>query len=121
VGLNPVYPFRMKSKFVVKFLLALAFGAAVGQRVHMDQEKWHRLGREAFLAYQANQFDHNMMAPAVGLMVFCAIFALGLGALYEGLAFAGVKLISRISPEESLGPGVSSKTEEQSPLSPPAP
>ena len=97
----------MKSKLVVKFLLALAFGSVLGQFIHIDHEKWLRLGREAFLTRQANQFDHDMMAPAAGIIVFCAIFALGLFALYEGIAFAAVKLVCRFWPAKSSAPGIS--------------
>jgi uncharacterized membrane protein YqgA involved in biofilm formation len=95
----------MKSKLVVKFLLALAFGSVLGEFIHLDHEKWLRLGREAFLTHQANQFDHDMIAPAVGVIVFCAIFALGIFTLYEGIAFAAVKLVSRALPPKTPAPG----------------
>jgi hypothetical protein len=87
----------MKSKLVIKFLLALTFGAVFGLLVHQDQEKWHRLGREAFLSYQSNQFDQHQ-ATAAGVIIFCAIFALGLYSLYEGVAFAILKLVARGQP-----------------------
>ena len=97
----------MKSKLVIKFLLALTFGAVFGLLVHADQEKWHRLGREAFLAYQSNQFDQHT-ATAAGVIIFCAIFALGLYSLYEGVAFAILKVVTRILPERPSSPGVPS-------------
>ena len=100
-----VYPDRMKSKLVIKFLLALAFGAVFGQLVHLDQEKWQRLGREAFLANQANQFDHHTTTVA-GVMIACAIFALGLFAFYEGVAFAFLKLVARTQPQKPSIPTV---------------
>jgi uncharacterized membrane protein YqgA involved in biofilm formation len=96
----------MKSKLVIKFLLALSFGAVFGQLVHLDQEKWHRLGREAFLANQANQFDQHSGATAA-VILFCAIFALGLYSFYEGLAFAILKLVTRILPPKPSIPTVS--------------
>jgi hypothetical protein len=92
-----VYPFRMKSKLVIKFLLALSFGAAFGELTHMNHEKWHQLGREAFLAHQANQFDQHATAAA-NLIVVGAIFALGFCAFYEGIAFAILKLVALILP-----------------------
>jgi hypothetical protein len=97
----------MKSKLVIKFLLALSFGAIFGQLVYLDQEKWHRLGREAFLAYQANRFDQHT-AAAAGVIIFCAIFALGLYSLYEGVAFAILKLVARVLPKKPASPGLSS-------------
>ena len=97
----------MKSKLVIKFLLALTLGTVFGQLVHLDQEKWQRLGREAFLSNQANQFDHHT-ATTAAIMIVCAIFALGLYSLYEGLAFAIVKLVARIVPGNPSSPGISS-------------
>jgi hypothetical protein len=96
----------MKSKLVVKFLLALALGSVLGEFIHMDHEKWLRLGREAFLTHQAMQFDHDLLTPAVGIMVFCAIFALGIFTLYEGIAFAVLKLVSRTEPPKAPAPNV---------------
>jgi len=101
--LHWVYPFRMKSKLVIKFLLALTFGAVFGLLVHQDQEKWHRLGREAFLAYQSNQFDQHT-ATAAGVIIFCAVFALGLYSLYEGVAFAILKLVTHVQTREPSAP-----------------
>jgi hypothetical protein len=98
----------MKSKIVVKFVLALAFGSVLGQFIHMDHEKWLRLGREAFLSDQAIKFDHDMLTPASGVIIFCAIFVLGIFALYEGIAFAAVKLVSRAVPQNTPASGVSS-------------
>jgi hypothetical protein len=97
----------MKSKLVIKFLLALSLGATFGLLVHLDQEKWHRLGREAFLAYQSNQFDQHT-ATAAGVIIFCAIFALGLYSLYEGVAFAILKVVTHVLPERPSSPGVPS-------------
>jgi hypothetical protein len=97
----------MKSKLVIKFLLALTFGAIFGLLIHLDQEKWHRLGREAFLAHQSSQFDNT--ASVGGLVIFCAVFALGMYSLYEGVAFAILKLVTRIqSREPSSRPELSS-------------
>jgi hypothetical protein len=95
------YSFLMRSHYVIKFLFAVASGALMGQLVHLSHLKWHVLGREAFLSYQANQFDRYMAKSdtGVGLMIFCAIFALGFGALYEGIAYAGAKLIAHFLDE----------------------
>lgn len=86
----------MKSKLVIKFLFALAAGALCGLLIHMDLAKWNRLGRDAFLSYQAHRFDNSIafLSPAAGLVICCAIFVLGFMALYEGVAFVGDKLIS---------------------------
>jgi hypothetical protein len=99
----------MKSKLVIKFLTAVTFGALFGQYIQTDHEKWHRLGREAFLSYQAHRFDHYMANPSAGTnyLVVCVILALGLGVLYEGVAFIGAKLISLFSRGKAPSPGIS--------------
>jgi hypothetical protein len=85
----------MKSKLIIKFLLLLASGALFGQFVQSDHDKWHRLGREAFLSNQAHRFDLYMANPGIGTKYFVVsvVFALGFGVLYEGIAYVGAKLI----------------------------
>jgi hypothetical protein len=104
------YALRMKSKLVIKCFIVVVFAVLLGEFIQLDYEKWHRLGREAFLTYQGHRFDLHMADPVHGpahLLVF-AMFALGWGALYEGVAFAGTKLVSRILPGKSPSPGISS-------------
>jgi hypothetical protein len=88
----------MKSKLIIKFLLLLTSGALFGQFVQSDHEKWHRLGREAFLSYQAHRFDLYMANPSTGTKYFVVgiVFALGFGVLYEGTAYVGAKLIDLV-------------------------
>ena len=80
----------MKSKIVIKFLLAIAFGALFGQYFHHGYEKWHQLGRDAFLTYEAQRFDTSMAVVSSGapIIIVCIIFGLGLATLYEALAFS---------------------------------
>jgi hypothetical protein len=89
----------MKPQLVIKFLFALASGTLMGYLVHLSHLKWNGLGREAFLSYQTSQFDRFMAKPdsGVGLIIVSTIFVLGLGALYEGTANAGAKLIDHFS------------------------
>jgi hypothetical protein len=100
----------MQSKLVIKFFIAVVFGALFGEVIQLDYEKWHRLGREAFLGYQGHRFDLYMAGPAHGAARFLvlAMFALGLAALYEGIAWVGVKLVSRVLLGKSTSLGVTS-------------
>jgi hypothetical protein len=102
-----MYAFGMKSSLAIKFLFAVLSGALMGRLIQLDHERWHRLGREAFLSYQASQFDRFMASPGtgVGLIVFCVILVVGLGALYEGVAFFGTRLVSHFSPGEGPSHG----------------
>jgi hypothetical protein len=85
----------MQSRFVIKFCVAAAIGVLGGLFVHADYERWHRLGREAFLSHEAHRFDLYMADPQLrvsALFVF-AVLALGFFALYEGLAYAVSKVM----------------------------
>jgi hypothetical protein len=79
----------MKSAYVIRFLLAIALGVLFGQYVQHDYEKWHALGRDAFLSYQGHRFDTYMAHPGVGVFHIAAatILVVGLVAFYEMAAF----------------------------------
>jgi hypothetical protein len=79
----------MKLTYVIRFLLAIALGVLFGQYVQHDYEKWHALGRGAFLSYQGHRFDTYMAHPGAGAfrIVVATILAVGLVAFYEMAAF----------------------------------
>jgi hypothetical protein len=63
-----------------------------------DYAKWHALGRDAFLADQANRFDQHIAHPAPGsldIMALTLTMVVFL-AMYEVAAFGGAKCISLI-------------------------
>jgi hypothetical protein len=47
----------MKAKLISKFLFAVSFGGLFGRYIQWDYERWHRLGRDAYLSNQAHRFD----------------------------------------------------------------
>jgi hypothetical protein len=75
----------MKLRYVIRFLLAIAFGVLLGQYVQRDYEKWHAQGRDAFLSYQGHRFDTFMAQPSAGVLhiVVATILVVGLVAFYE--------------------------------------
>ncbi|MGB8261942.1 MAG: hypothetical protein WCE75_16395 [Terracidiphilus sp.] len=75
----------MKPSLIVKGVLALLTGGLFGLYVQSDYEKWHRLGREAFIDYQEGRFDRFMASPHTGAVsvVIMALVVLGLAVLYE--------------------------------------
>src|SRR5580700_420865 len=80
-----IYPSPMKLRYVIRFLLAIAFGVLLGQYVQRDYEKWHAQGRDAFLSYQGHRFDTFMAQPSAGVLhiVVATILVVGLVAFYE--------------------------------------
>ncbi len=79
----------MRSRLVTNALLLIVGGGFFGFLIKADQDRWSRLGRDAFLSYQEKRFDLNMAHPGNTLVyvIVAAIFVLGLGALYEGVGF----------------------------------
>jgi hypothetical protein len=86
----------MNSRLVVKFFIAIASGAFLGELIQLNYMKWHQLGREAFLSYQGTQFDQHIANPGsvAGPIVFCVIAVLGLATSFEMAIYGGVKLAS---------------------------
>ena len=103
--LSLAYTIFMKYKIIIKFLIVLAVGAFYGKYMHTYYDKWHILGHDAFIAYQSHRFDHYMLTPmsSASLIITYAILVLGLGALYEGAAYAGAKLIDLLLQRKSSG------------------
>jgi protein-S-isoprenylcysteine O-methyltransferase Ste14 len=87
----------MKSAYAFKFLFVAAVGALFGALIHADAEKWHQLGKDAFLTYQAGKFAENMVSPGPLwlFIVFVIIFVAGVAACYEFCGLMGEKLLSR--------------------------
>jgi hypothetical protein len=87
----------MKSAYVFKFCFVAALGALCGTLIHADLEKWHTLGKDAFLTYQAGRYAQSMISPSpLWLMiVLVIIFVAGLAACYEFCGFMGEKLVAR--------------------------
>lgn len=88
----------MKSAYAFKFFLAVALGVLAGEAITRDYEKWHALGRDAYLAYESHRFDRYMAHPGPGAIhiLTLTLVLLGVFAVYEGFAFAGSKCVSLI-------------------------
>ena len=82
--------------FVSRMISALVCGLLFGRYIHHDYMKWNQRGRDAFLAFQANRFDHFMSPPhaawitvtAMSLVVilFLAVYelvALGISKMFR--------------------------------------
>jgi hypothetical protein len=78
-------------RIIAKLTIVVILGALIGESVNLDHQKWHRLGRTAFLSHQSQRFDKYIaipQSPAV-LILTSVIMAIFLCCVYEGLvAFA---------------------------------
>lgn len=89
----------MKSLYAIKLFFAVALGVLSGQAITRDYAKWHALGRDAFLAYQANRFDRSMAHPAPGALhvMTLTLLVVSLVAMYEVASFWGARCVSLIA------------------------
>ena len=89
----------MRPNILVRLLTSALLGALFGGYIAADRSQWFHLGRDAFLAYQARRFDIYMSRPntGIGSVVVTAILAIGLAVIYEFVAIAGEKLLTRSS------------------------
>jgi hypothetical protein len=87
----------MKTNIIVKLLLVLAFGCLFGLITQHTHEKWHRLGRAAYLTHESEWFDTKMAAPtnAAWQAIEWAAIACFIGAAYECTAYIGTSLLTR--------------------------
>jgi hypothetical protein len=83
----------MKNRIVPEAISAAILGIGVGVLVHHTHEKWHRLGREAFLGHEAQTFEklYSRQAPWPQELLIWTVVALVVFAVYKAL----VLLIAR--------------------------
>jgi hypothetical protein len=86
----------MKARIVAKLLLVLSMGSLFGAISWSTHEKWHRLGRAAYLDNQSKWFDAKMAGPTSALqpIVFWILVVLVTFIFYEGAALLIAKLAS---------------------------
>ena len=88
----------MKPVVLIRVLVASLVGVLAAWFVDHDYEKWHALGREAFLVEQAHRFDTRMDPPSTSSVVASGICGVLFVAVYEGVVAAITKLTSRAGP-----------------------
>jgi hypothetical protein len=83
----------MNSRVVIKGLAATSLGMVLSKSIDVDYERWHRLGRDVFLRYQAHRFDRYMAGhrSGMGRLTACIVGALVVCLLYEGLTYIGLE------------------------------
>lgn len=94
-GLN--HELHMKPHFVGRLVAMVLFGVLLAAGMHREHVQRGRLGREAFLAQQAERFDRHFAKPdpvAVELAVGLPLTA-GFLVAYELVAY-GVTKVARV-------------------------
>jgi len=97
----------MKTKCISELISALAIGALFALYSSATHQKWHRLGREAFLAHESQNFDklYANQASPVHLILIYTVITLSIFALYEGIAFVVTMALSAIAERSKTTQG----------------
>ena len=84
----------MKNRLIPELISAGLIGVGFGLFGNHLRQKWHLLGRDAFLAYESQYFERHYAGPESPLyrILIWTIVALITYAIYKGLA----ALIARI-------------------------
>ena len=86
----------MKNKIVPELISAAILGIVVGVFASRSHEKWHRLGRDAFLAHETQIFEnlYSRRAPWPHELLIWMMVALIAYALYKALALLIAKMVN---------------------------
>jgi H+/Cl- antiporter ClcA len=98
----------MKIEFNPSELLSvITIGVIGGLQANATNQKWHRLGRDAYLAYHSGYFDKHMASPSplIILIIAFAVVALLGFALYKGLVFVYSKILSTLPRKSDTAQG----------------
>ena len=94
----------MKIKIISELFSAAVLGALFGLWSNGLHQKWHRLGREAYLAHQSQNYDKVFANPAssMHLILIWVVIALIVFAIYKGIAFVVAKALSAFSDQDGI-------------------
>jgi hypothetical protein len=97
----------MKAKSISELISALAMGALFALFSSGMHQKWHRLGREAYLAHQSQNFDKLYANPVslLHLVLLWVGIVLPIFALYKGIAFVVAKALSALGEKSETAQG----------------
>lgn len=85
----------MKNRLVPEVVSAIILGIAIGVFANYTHEKWYRLGRESFLAHQAQIFEHlySRQVPWPSELLIWSLVALIAFAVFKALALLIEKIV----------------------------
>jgi hypothetical protein len=90
-----------RREFVSRVVAVLLFAFPMSLYIHYDFDRWNRLGREAFLAYESHRFDQSMAFPrSLGFtMTGTLIIVVGFFGVYE-LVVSAISAVARLLTRE---------------------
>ena len=97
----------MKRKVIPELISAVTIGTLFGFFANGTHEKWHRLGREALLAWESQYFDKHYATPepTIRVIITWVLIALIVFTLYKVFAFMAAKILSAFSGKSDAAQG----------------
>ena len=91
----------MNHRLASRLLTILLIGILFGVLINRDNEKWRRLGREAYIDHQLAEFNSNKAEPpSPAIMIIASvILSAFLFGLYELLVFLLSAAVRKLFPE----------------------
>ena len=103
----------MNRNLLARAIAVLILGILFASFIDRDRQKWHREGREAFLAHEGERFDRFISPPRsfsfTALSIGTTVLAFILVGLYEVIVIFASKLLKSVIPDldkPSGSPGV---------------
>jgi hypothetical protein len=105
-----------------RWIAMIVLGMLAGSYIHHDYERWSQRGREAFMAYQTQRFEHYMAVPRPlsVTMIGATFFTITVIAVYELIARLVSKLLDAGEPDLGGNQGQPSTQGTVGPNQPPA-
>jgi hypothetical protein len=97
----------VKVKGISELISSVSIGALFGLCSIELHQKWHGLGREAYLAHASQNFDKLYANPtsATHLILLWVLIALPVFALYKGIDYVVARLLSAIADKSETVQG----------------
>ncbi len=92
----------MKTKIISELFSVATIGSLCGLLFNGSHLKWHKLGREAFLAHESQYFDKTYLnpVPAVHVALAWLLIALFFYAIYKCIAVVTSKILCAITSKK---------------------
>jgi hypothetical protein len=89
----------MKRNISSELISVVTIGALWGLFTNRTHEKWHRLGREAFLAWESQYFDRHLAVPdsAINVCLIWVLTAIIVFTFYKVLVYFLAKILTAFS------------------------
>jgi hypothetical protein len=92
----------MKNNLLSELVSVVVIGALFGLESNVMQQKWHRLGRDAFLVHQSQNFDKVCANPSSvthSILLF-VLLAAPIYLLYKGISMLAAKFLSGFADKD---------------------